>query len=288
VRDGFQPLAMEAVVKAGEQRDLGGLALAAGFPVRGRVLEESGAPLEGARVAVTGGATALPGAITDGAGQFALALAPGRYRVTASAEGRGTASAETVAQAGGAEPELELRLARADATLEGTVRDGAGRPLAHARLIVRPATTAGAAPPLATASADAGGHFRIDRLPGGELRIEVQHPDYPRIAAPVTPGQFASIVVPIPGGVAGEVRARATGALALHARIEASGPEGATASADTRGTGTFRLLKLAPGAWRLRVSAPRMRSAEQQIDVPSSPTMGEPSVRDLRIDLDPA
>jgi hypothetical protein len=124
-------------------------------------------------------------------------------------------------------------------------------------------------------------------LPASELRIEVQHPDYPQVAAPATPGQFASIVVPIPGGVAGEVRARATGALALHARIEASGPEGATATADTRGTGTFRLLKLAPGAWRIRVSAPRMRSAEQQIDVPPSPTMGEPSVRDVRIDLDP-
>jgi hypothetical protein len=30
-----------------------------------------------------------------------------------------------------------------------------------------------------------------------------------------------------------------------------------------------------------------MRSAEQQVDVPASATVGEPSVRNVRIDLDP-
>ncbi len=288
-RDGFQPLATEAAVRAGEQRDLGALTLSEGFPVRGRVLDEAGAPIEGARVSVGAGGAALPGTVTDGAGQFAFALAPGRYRVTASAEGRGTASAETVAASGGAQPAIDLRLSRADASLEGMLRDAAGRPLARARLIVRPAGTGALAdPPVATATADVGGHFRIGGLPAGELRVEVQHPDYPPVTAPATPGQFATIVVPVPGGVTGEVRARATGALALHARVDATGPDGATASADTRGTGTFRLLKLAPGAWHIRVSAPRMRAAEQQLDVPPSPTMGEPSVRDVRIDLDPA
>ncbi|HVY39383.1 MAG TPA: carboxypeptidase regulatory-like domain-containing protein, partial [Polyangia bacterium] len=137
-------------------------------------------------------------------------------------------------------------------------------------------------------TADAGGHFRLARLPAGELRIEVTHPDYPRISAPATAGQFAAIVVPVPGGVIGEVRGRATGALVPHARVEASGPDGATAAADTKATGTFRLLHLAPGAWRIRASAPRMRPAEQQVDVPASATVGEPSVRNVRIDLDPA
>ena len=84
------------------------------------------------------------------------------------------------------------------------------------------------------------------------------------------------------------MRARATGALVPHARVEASGPDGATATAETKGTGTFRLLHLAPGAWRIRASAPKMRPAEQQVDVPASPALGEPSVRNLRIDLDPA
>ncbi|MES1158197.1 MAG: carboxypeptidase-like regulatory domain-containing protein, partial [Haliangium ochraceum] len=193
------------------------------------------------------------------------------------------------AEAGSAQPLVELRLGRADGTIEGLVRDDAGRPLAHARLAARP-SRAGSPPnesPAATTTTDAGGHFRLARLPAGELRIEVAHPDYPRISAPATPGQFAAIVVPVPGGVLGEVRGRATGGLVPHARVEASGPEGATAAADTKTTGTFRLLHLAPGAWRIRASAPKMRSAEQEIDVPPSPTLGEPSVRNLRIDLDP-
>jgi protocatechuate 3,4-dioxygenase beta subunit len=290
-RDGYQPLDVEATVAAGERRDLGALTLSEGFPVRGRVLDQPGAPIEGARVSVTAGAggAALPGALTDAAGQFALALAPGRYRITASADGWGTASADSLAAAGGAQPLVELRLARADGALEGVVRDDAGRPLAHARLAARPAL-AGAGPtdpPIALATTDAGGHFRMARLPAGELRLEVAHPDYPRISAPATPGQFAAIVVPVPGGVIGEVRGRATGALVPHARVEASGPDGATAAADTKGTGTFRLLHLAPGAWRIRASAPKMRPAEQQVDVPASPTLGAPSVRNLRIDLDP-
>jgi len=285
-RDGFQPLGTEAALRPGERRDLGSLALSAGFPVRGRVLDETGSPIEGARVSVTGGAA---GAVTDGAGQFALALAPGHYHLVASADGWGSAGADATAEAGGASPLLELRLSRADASLEGLVRDEAGRPLARARLAARRAAAdAPSDPTLATATTDAGGHFRMARLPAGELRIEVQHPDYPRVSVPATAGQFAAIAVPVPGGVVGEVRGRATGALVPRARVEATGPGGATAVADTKATGTFRLLHLAPGSWHIRASAPRMQSAEQEIDVPASATLGEPSVRDVRIDLDPA
>ncbi|MES1210669.1 MAG: carboxypeptidase-like regulatory domain-containing protein, partial [Pseudomonadota bacterium] len=209
-RDGYQPLTLEATLGPGERRDVGTVTLAEGFPVRGRVLDQTGAPVEGARISASAGAAGLPGALTDAAGQFALALAPGRYRLTASAEGWGTATAETLAAAGGAEPIVELRLARADGTIDGLVRDDAGRPLAHARLAARaaragsPPDDSTVAPPLATTTTDAGGHFRLARLPAAsELRIEVAHPDYPRISAPATPGQFAAIVVPVPGGVMG-------------------------------------------------------------------------------------
>ncbi len=209
-RDGYQALALEAKLGAGERHDLGALALAEGFPVRGRVLDQAGAPIEGAHVGVAGDGV-LPTATTDVAGQFSLALAPGRYRVTASAEGWGNASADATAQAGGAGPSLELRLSRANASLEGQVHDAEGRPLARARLAARPvAASTDSDPPVASATTDAGGHFRMAHLPAGELRVAVQHPDYPRVSAPATAGQFASIVVPMPGGVAGEVRGRST------------------------------------------------------------------------------
>ena len=50
----------EITLAPGERRDLGVLALRDGFPLEGRVVDESGAPIEGARVSVTGGARRLP------------------------------------------------------------------------------------------------------------------------------------------------------------------------------------------------------------------------------------
>ena len=150
-----------------------------------------------------------------------------------------------------------------------------------------PKGAGGSATPLGTASADVGGHFRMADLPAGELRIEVQHPDYPRVTLSATPGQFASLTVPFPGGIAGDAHARATGAAVTRGRVDAAGPEGARASAELQRAGAFRLPRLAPGRWRLTVSAPGFHPSERELDVPPSTSLGEPSVRDLRVDLDP-
>src|SRR6185369_14233320 len=48
---GSEPMRTDELTLApGERRDLGALALRAGFPIEGRVVDEGGAPLEGARV----------------------------------------------------------------------------------------------------------------------------------------------------------------------------------------------------------------------------------------------
>jgi hypothetical protein len=282
----------ELTLAPGERRDLGALALREGFPIEGRVLDDSGAPLEGARVAATSGAddSGLY-AVTDGAGAFSIALPAGHYRLTATAPGHGSASTEVDVRAGVPSASIALRLARAEAILEGLVRDTGGRPLGRARLLAWPregAAGGGSATPIGTASADVGGHFRLAGLPAGELRIEVQHPDYPRVTMPATPGQFASLTVPFPGGIAGEAHARATGAPVTRGRVEAAGPDGAKVSGELQRAGTFRLPRLAPGHWRLNVSAPGYRPSEQELDVPASSSLGEPSVRDLRVELDAA
>jgi hypothetical protein len=289
---GLEPLRTDELTLApGERRDLGALALRDGFPVAGRVLDDGG-PIEGARVSITSGAdpsTADFYAVTDGSGSFSVALPAGSYRLTASATGHGPARAEIAVQAGTPPAPVELRLRRAEAILEGLVRDTGGRPLGRARLLVWPHDGAGTGEaPLGSGSADVGGHFRLADLPAGELRIEVQHPDYPRVTLPATPGQFASLTVPFPGGIAGEARARATGAAVTRGRVEAAGPDGATASAEIQRAGSFRLPRLAPGHWRLKVSAPGFHAANQELEVPPSDSLGEPSVRDLRVELDPA
>jgi hypothetical protein len=227
--------------------------------------------------------------VTDGAGSFSIALPAGHYRVTASAPGHGGAGTEVDVRQGAPSASIALRLARAEAILEGLVRDTGGRPLGRARLLAWPRDGArgGSATPMGTTSADVGGHFRMADLPAGELRLEVQHPDYPRVTISATPGQFASLTVPFPGGITGEAHARGTGAAVTRGRVDAAGPEGAKASAELQRTGSFRLPRLAPGRWRLNVSAPGYHPTEQELDVPPSVSHGEPSVRGLRVDLDP-
>src|SRR5450631_293790 len=291
---GSEPMRTDEITLApGERRDLGALALRDGFPIDGRVVDEGGAPIEGARVAAAGGAddsTAGLYALTDGAGAFSLALPAGHYRLTASAPGHGGARAEVDVRGGAPSAAIALRLPRAEATLEGLVRDTGGRPLGRARLLAWPRESAMGGrsdPPIGAASADVGGHFRMADLPAGELRIEVQHPDYPRVTMAATPGQFASLTVPFPGGIVGEAHARATGAAVTRGRVEAAGPEGAKASAELQRAGSFRLPRLAPGRWRLTVSAPGYHPTEKELEVPPSASLGDPSVRDLRVDLDP-
>ena len=279
----------------GERRDVGKLALRPGFPVAGRVIDESGGPIDGARVVVGGvGASAASAglfALTDAGGHFALALPAGSYRLSASAAGRGTNQVAVDVTAGSSPPALEIKLVRAEARLEGLIRDDGGRPLGRARLAAwpagtfEPAATPGASP-IASGVADVGGHFTIAPLPAGDIRLEIQHPDYPTSIHPATPGKYANLTVPFPGGIAGEVKAKTTGAAVARGRLEAIGPGGAKASADVRRDGTFRLLRLVPGRWRLTVVSTGFRSAEQELEVPASSNLGEASIRDLRVELE--
>ena len=78
------------------------------------------------------------------------------------------------------------------------------------------------------------------------------------------------ITVPFPGGIAGEVRAKATGAAVARGRLDGVGPGGATATTTIRKDGTFRLLRLTPGRWRVTTVAAGFRNAEQELDVPAS------------------
>src|SRR6476646_10973817 len=113
------------------------------------------------------------GAIPDAGGHFALQLPAGSYRLAASAPGRGTVQVAAQVTAGASPTPLEIKLVRAEARLEGLVRDDGGRPLARARLSVWPADAlAPGATPVATGVADVGGHFTIAPLPAGDGRME--------------------------------------------------------------------------------------------------------------------
>ena len=295
---GSEPLRSDEFMLApGERRDAGKLALRLGFPVVGRVTDDSGAPIEGAR-AVVASAVASPAstglfALTTSGGRFELALPVGAYRLAISAAGRGTVQVSVDVVAGTSPPPIEVKLIRAEAALEGMVRDDGGRPLARARLSVwpggageLPAASGAGAGPLGTGVADVGGHFRLAQLPAGDLRLEVQHHDYPTSVHATTAGTYAMITVPFPGGIAGEVRAKASGAAVARGHLDAVGPGGAKATTAIRKDGTFRLLRLVPGRWRVTTAATGFRTAEQEVDVPASSALGEASIRALRVELD--
>jgi protocatechuate 3,4-dioxygenase beta subunit len=292
----------EIALGPGQRRDVPDLVLADGIAVAGRVLDEFQSPLEGARVAVADG----PFALTDGAGQFSLSLPPGRYALTVSAPGMRNQQLSVAATDGGAPAPLEVSMVRADAALEGLVQDSGGRPIGRALVIAWPA--APAAPPgdagagaaaadplrvpdgaaiLATTIADMGGHFRLAQLPAVPLVLEVRQSAYPSTKTAAMAGVFASVVVPIPGAVSGEVHDGRSGAAVTKFRLEARGPDGRSATGSVRKGGAFSLAALLPGRWTITVDASGFESGESAVDVPPSGTLGEPSLRDVRINLQP-
>jgi protocatechuate 3,4-dioxygenase beta subunit len=184
--------------------------------------------------------------------------------------------------------------ARAGATLVGLATDSGNRPLARARVRAWPPGLSGAPAPgaaaFASALTDAGGHFTLTGVPDGPLLLELDHPSYPVTFAAATPGAAATLTAPIPGGVGGEVREHVTGASVPRASVEGVGPGGQTVTtsggARKPDAATFRLLRLRPGHWTLTAKAPGYRAATRELDVPPSATVGETSVRGLRLELD--
>lgn len=260
---------------------------------------------------------------TPPSGEFVLTLPSGTYRVIVTAPGHTSGALPVVvSDAAGAvgPPPLTFRLARRDLSLEGLVRDTHGRPVARATVTIRaaseengppaeagasPAPSAAPAQPLertnashdaesiATALTDAGGHFRVAGVPSGRLAIEVRHPSYPLHRRTVTPSGLVVLDVAVPGGVDGSVHERSTGAPIRQYAIRGRGPDGATVALERGGsrrrtteeTWRFSLRQIQPGPWALRVEADGFLPLERNVDVPSASFPGEPSVRDLRLEL---
>jgi hypothetical protein len=286
-------------VEPGRTADLGRLTLATGLPLSGRIVDESGAPLRGARLQARLMDTAGPSfsGVAGDDGRFVVYVPRGRVSVMASASRRAPSVKDGILLAPGvATPEVELRLHRADATVEGTVRDPQGRPAHRARVLAFPlrkgpgTPDAGAPPdneasPLAATSTDRAGHFRLSNVPKEPFLVEARHASWPTRSAVATPGQAVYIELPRPGALEGEVRDRSSGSFVSRYRLEAMGPDGRPA-VDIRTLGAgFELRGLLPGKWRIRIHAEGYAAAERTVEVPPGASRNEPSVRNFRIDL---
>jgi hypothetical protein len=228
----------------------------------------------------------------------------GHFSLVAAAPRRAPAQkVGLVIQPGQPIDEQELRLERADATLEGVVRDPLGRPASRARVLAFPlraavpdagAGTAGTGgspgsnvdmPPMAAVSADRTGRFKLTGVPRQPFLVEVRHTEWPTRVVVATPGQSLFVELPRPGGIEGEVRDRASGVFVSRYRLEALGPDGRPAlDVRTQGAG-FELRGLLPGRWRLRFSADGYTPNERLIEVPPGAVRNELSLRNVRIEL---
>lgn len=154
------------------ERDLGALVLAPAARVEGRVRDEQGRALPGARVTLR--LTAVAGldvaaelasqlACTDREGRFAFdELAAGDYRLQAECRGRVSPPSEFALEPGACERDVELTYSAAR-TISGTVVDSSGRPLLNACVVVDALGRAGE-PRLCVT--DSAGRFELE--PAGE------------------------------------------------------------------------------------------------------------------------
>ena len=147
--------------------------LSAAFAVRGRVVDESGAPIPGASVALIPQASPFAERTSaDGSGRFAFErFAPaGRYRLVAAAMDYMPASEEIFLPPSPADRERVVRLSSPHA-IQGTVLFGDGRPAPGALVRLWKKTASAEKGETARCEAGSGGAFWFGDLAPGEYRL---------------------------------------------------------------------------------------------------------------------
>jgi protocatechuate 3,4-dioxygenase beta subunit len=224
----------------------------------GRVLDASGAPLEGAHVLREG----VIGSETDRSGNYDLCVLPtaalvAELRVVVRADGFGTL-AMPIAAPGRLQRDFVLA---PEATVVGRVVGPDGQPLANARVAVELTRSEESVPPergfALTAISDADGSFRIAGLAAGEYTIGATsaHAVTPAVAVKVEATENASV----------ELRAVATGTVRGRVVSHGTAIAGVTVAAGSaiavsQADGTFVLGRVAIGDVEL-TTTPYKRSS---------------------------
>ncbi|MEM1249807.1 MAG: carboxypeptidase regulatory-like domain-containing protein [Acidobacteriota bacterium] len=198
-------------------------------------------------------------------GSFVLSdVIPGRYRVSAYAEGYQQRVLESLEYRAGNEPEpLRIQLERG-AKLTGTVTDPSGRPLADASVQpVQKRQNLRGMRRLVSTSTNAAGEFELDGLPPGAGSFRATHDDYQEQTLDVELAAGGSrLDFRLEEGLS--IRGRVIGPNGLPiggARIQADQPRGAVVrtrrgspKAATREDGSFELRGLSNGVYRVTAS----------------------------------
>lgn len=167
---------------------------------------------------------------------------------------------------------LVISLAHGSSTIEGTVRDAAGQPVAGATVEV----FCPSGHRMRALTADAEGHFLAASLPSWEYTVRASDPEdqletgyYGQPSESGRRGSPAQVSVPSGGsragvditlypvaaGVSGEVT-KPDGSAAAGALVEVYSGTDVVARVDVDSNGRYRLGRLAPGTYRVKVSDP--------------------------------
>ncbi len=243
--EGYPPVELSTVLAPGTGPLR--IVLVQGGHARGRVLDPSGGPVEGAWVgdeSVATNASHVLGA-SDAAGGFEVALVAARPRLVALK--RGYAASEAVELAVGPNEVVEglVLVLRPSCSLEGRVLDDRGRPLAGAEIAARCQPSL-----MATSAAD--GSFSLAALPPGPLELVATHDERPSwfVSTTVTLGPVSSTV---------ELRFARAEPVRLRGRVTRAGipcevrlffrGQGQTCGATSDADGRFELTLGSPGRW---------------------------------------
>ncbi|MEZ4365857.1 MAG: carboxypeptidase-like regulatory domain-containing protein [Kofleriaceae bacterium] len=179
---GFAAASTTAVVGAGGASIDVTLVLRRGAAISGRVLDEAGKPIAGARVLPRDASAgwdfadgSRDGVLTDAKGAYAIAaVAPGTYRLTARAPGFAPGSSGLVTVDGRtALTDQDIRLSPGG-TIAGKVVDGRGAPAPYATVRIGGAPGDRGVGEVRQVSTDDAGGFRVDGLPRAKLRAHAE------------------------------------------------------------------------------------------------------------------
>ncbi len=262
--------------------------LTAGTVLVGRVSDQHGVPVVGARVSATLDSGAPLDGFTDAAGDYRLGPIAGRVDVLVTSYGHGDArrslELEPTADPRAAERREDFTLVVADAVLAGTLDDANGTPVAAAHIEVVVGAGEGR---FAVAAPD--GTFALELLPAGPLRVRISHPDYPPFETEVIASsggrEKVRIRIPIGAAVEGAILDAASGAPLTGITITGAGPGGAISEASSDSAGRWKLGPLVPGRWKVTATLAGYLSTTLEIDVAGARAPGETSVRDVRLEL---
>jgi hypothetical protein len=284
--EGWQDTVQNFQVPAGQNREDLEIVLRKAAHLTGQVLGPDGTPVVGAEIGhhepdqpVTVLAFHAPLATSDGDGRFSIdGLAPGPLRLMASHTAFGRTFQELDAKPG--ENRVDFQFARGQ-TLAGQVVDGAGAPVAGARVWLRsrPSTL-----PSTQAMSRDDGRFTFDGLAPGayELQAAKDGRGRTRDPAPVqiaaeSPPQEVVVELASTGAIRGHILGLTPDELAqVRLAVDGASPEGVSVSYD----GSYGVSGVLPGTWRIVAELPRTgRQAEGEATL-------EPGAGDTLLDLD--